>query len=311
MRRALLFGAKGQDGQLLTSLLVKKNYVVLGVSRTTVDCTDGSYWQPTDILNFQSVRELIQRFLPDEIYYLAAFHHPSQNKELLSPEGLWSSSLAINVSGLINVLETVRLYHLIAKVFYASSCLVYGNTITTPQTEETPYAPDEIYAITKVAGMQACHYYRAQHSLFVASGILYNHESALRAKKFVSQKIIQGALSIKRGETKHLDLGSLSAEIDWGYAPDFVEAMYLILQLDQAEDFIIATGTSHTVRDFVTNVFSVLGLDWAECIRENDNIIQRRRGKLVGDFSKLKNKTGRIPSVSFNQMIVNMINGEI
>lgn len=311
MKKALIFGAKGQDGQLLTYYLLKKNYTVLGIGKNTAECSDGSFWQPLDILNFKAVCYLIQKFLPSEIYYLAAFHHPSQSEELLSPGMLWENSLAINISGLTNVLEAVCLNDKSIKVFYASSCLIYGNTTIFPQTEETPFAPEEIYAITKMTGMQICRYYRTQYHLFVASGILYNHESTLRSRNFVSQKIIQGALSIKRGDINYLNLGDLDAEIDWGYAPNFVEAMHLILQLEQAEDFIIATGKCHTVHDFVISAFSYLGLDWSIYVRQNNSIIQRRRGKLVGDFSKLRNRTGWFPSVSFEKMIANMLNGDI
>lgn len=311
MKKAIIFGARGQDGQLLTSYLSKKNYTVLSVGKAAVECTDGLIWQPLNLLNEKSTYDLITKFSPDEIYYLAAFHHSSQSQELQSPSDLWSNSLAIHVTGLTNVLEAVLKHNSLIKVFYASSCLIYGNTMVSPQTEETPFNPIEIYAITKTTGMQVCQFYKNNFNLFVACGILYNHESVLRSSNFVSQKIIQGALNIKNGRIDHLDLGNLDSEIDWGYAPNFVEAMHLILQLNKAENFIIATGKSHTVRDFVDCAFSTLGLDWPLYVKENNFSIQRTRGKLVGDYSKLRDNTGWVPSVSFKQMIHNMLNGVI
>ena len=311
MKKALVLGAEGQDGQLLTDFLRRKKYLILGVGKNISLSTDKRHWPAMDVSNFQSVSNVIKSFSPDEIYYLAAYHYPSQNKELHSSADLWANSFSTHVLGLTNVLESIRLYNQAIKLFYASSCLIFGNTAVSPQTEDTPFVPNEIYALTKATGMQVCQYYREQYCLFAASGILYNHESILRAKNFVSQKIIQGALSIKNGKADYLDLGNVSTEIDWGYAPNFVAAMYQILQLDHAEDFIIATGKSHTVLDFVVQAFSYLGLDWSKHVRVNNSIIQRQRGKLVGDFSKLRSKTGWKPTVSFNQMIVNMINGDI
>ncbi|SRR5579883_216193 len=309
MKKALIIGSKGQDGQLLTAHLTKQNYLVLGVARNKTECSDQTSWEPVDILNQSAVTSLIKKFQPDEIYYVAAFHHSSQNKELVDPSVLWSKSFEVNVSGLVNVLEAIRTSGTPIKLFYASSCLVYGDTTTTPQTELTPFSPNDIYGITKMTGVQICRYYRKQYHIFAAAGILYNHESALRPERFVSQKIIQGALRIKRGESDSLQLGNLSAEIDWGYAPNYVEAMHRILQLETPDDFIIATGITHTVRDFVVNTFAKLGLDWTRFVKEDKTIIQRGRGKLQGDPTKLQQLTGWQPTVSFEQMINYMLDG--
>lgn len=309
MKRAIIIGAKGQDGRLLTEHLLKNNYLVLGLSRTSTECSDDSHWKPVDILDSEAVAKMIDTFKPDELYYLAAFHHSAENKELINPAALWDKSFQVNVTGLVNALEGIRTKASVAKLFYASSCLIFGRSSPAPQSEQTPYAPGDIYGISKMTAMHLCRHYRNQHKVFATTGILYNHESHLRPEHFVSQKIIQGALRIKRGESTNLQLGDLSAEIDWGYAPNFVEAFHLSLQLEESDDFIIATGETHTVRDFVSNTFSRLGLDWKNYVLEDKAIIRRDRGKLQGDSQKFHKLSGWKPSVAFEEMIGHMLNG--
>lgn len=311
MKKAIIIGAKGQDGRILTSYLLNHNYTVLGIDKDSIECSDKTPFNLVDILDANSVSFIIKKFLPDEIYYLAAFHHSSENKELMDYSGIWYISFQINVYGLINVLEAIRAINMqLIKLFYASSCLVYGDAALVPQNEETPFLPNDVYGISKTAGTHVCRLYRKNYGLFVAVGILYNHESLFRSDNFVSQKIIQAALRIKKGEISHFYLGDLSSEIDWGYAPDFVAAMQLILQLDKADDFVIATGQTHMVRDFVGYAFSKLGLDWSNYVREDKLIIKRQRRILRGDFSKLQKMTGWKPSVSFEQMIDKMLKGD-
>lgn len=311
MKKAIVIGAKGQDGRILTSYLFRKNYVVLGIDKNFIECSDKTPWDSIDILDANSVFFIIKKFLPDEIYYLAAFHHSSENKELIDYSSIWHNSFQINVYGLINVLEAMRAINVQPiKLFYASSCLIYGDASVAPQNETTSFSPSDIYGISKTTGTHVCRLYRKDYGLFVAVGILYNHESSLRPDNFVSQKIIQAALRIKRGEISCFYLGDLSSEIDWGYAPDFVEAMYFILQLDKADDFIVATGQTHTVHNFVVYAFSKLGLDWSNYVKEDKLIIKRKRGSLRGDFSKLQKMTRWKPSVSFEQMIDKMLNGD-
>lgn len=309
MKKAIVIGAKGQDGKLLVARLLRQNYTVISIARNTIECSDDSIWPFVDILDAEAVRLLIEKFMPDEVYYLAAYHHSSDNKALTDLSLLWNKSFQINVNGLTNVLESIRLTHTSAKLFYASSCLVYGYNMDAPQTEHTPFAPEDVYGISKMTGNHICHYYRNHHNLFASVGILYNHESSLRGANFVSQKIIQGALSIQRGESHSLALGDLSAEIDWGYAPNYVEAMQLILQLDEGEDFIIATGKTQTVQDFVETTFKKLNMDWTQYVTEDSSLIHRRRGRLQGNPEKLKQMTGWAPTVSFEEMIHNMLQG--
>ena len=171
------------------------------------------------------------------------------------------------------------------------------------QDETTPLAPNNVYGVTKAAGLMTCRHYRDRYGLFASAGILYNHESALRDPRFVSQKIIQGAINIKKGRQDHLILGNLAAEVDWGYAPDYVEAMHRILRHSKAADFVISSGEKHSVREFVKLVCGRLGLDWRSCIRENRGVLTKPKISLVGSPKKLMRLTGWKPSVDFKGLV--------
>lgn len=309
MSRAIIVGSEGQDGRLLTELLRARGDTVLGLSRRAVECSDGSLWRSVNILRREDVAEAVQAFSPDEIYYLAAFHQSSEGRTLLEPTELWQRSFDVHVFGLINFLEAIRRGATNARIFYAASSLVFGRSAHPPQTEETPFSPECIYGISKVAGIQACRFYRRQYGGYAAVGILYNHESTLRAENFVSQKIVRGAFRIKHGEMEELVLGDLSAKVDWGYAPDFVEAMTRILKLAEPDDFIIATGQAHSVGDFVSDAFGSLGLDWRDYVRESKSIPLSVRGQLLGDAGKLRRLTGWTPTVTFEEMVDRMVRG--
>jgi GDPmannose 4,6-dehydratase len=307
MKKAIIIGNRGQDGTFLTQLLKDKGYVVLGVNSATVECSDGSDWTAVDILNMVSVANLIRTFLPDEIYYLAAFHHSSQCTDLLNSTDIWDKSFNVHVQGLINVLEAIHCTSTKIRLFYASSCLIFGKPEQTPQTEVTPINPLCIYGITKTTGMHCCNFYRTHHSIFASVGILYNHESHLRSEKFISRKIIQSAIQIKSGQQQTLVLGDLLTQTDWGYAPDYVDAMWRILQLDAADNFVIATGKLHTVLDWVEIVFQALGLTWRDHVKEDNLLIKRAKNTYVGDSSKLRHLADWYPSTSFKEMILKML----
>jgi GDPmannose 4,6-dehydratase len=176
-----------------------------------------------------------------------------------------------------------------------------------PQTEQTPFVPDNIYGITKVAGMQACRHYREHHGQFASTGILYNHESLYRQDKFLSKKIILAALAIRKGQQQVLTLGDLSAEADWGYAPDYVEAMVKILDLPQAGNYIVATGQMHTVREFVEIVFDQMGLDVAKHVVENPSLVRPRKARLAGSSKLLEQAIGWKPTLSFEEMVRTLV----
>ncbi len=302
MKRALIVGAAGQDGQLLRHALDKRGDFVLGVGRRTHDGIIA-----LDVLDCAAVKRAVEKLAPDEIYYLAAFHHSSEERERVSPADLWRRSFETHVHGAVNFLEAILSHAPAARFFYAGSCLVFGASAPSPQNEQTPFSPETIYGISKAAAVECCRYYRREHNVFAATGILYNHESPLRSPAFLSQKVVRAALEIKAGMRWDLALGDLAAETDWGYAPDYVEAMMRILSAERADDFVVATGTPRTVQDFVEHAFNAVGLDWRKHVREEKSLVKATRGRLVGDASKLKRETGWQPSVSFEEMVSRLV----
>lgn len=310
MKKAIIVGYNGQDGRLLYEFLSRKGYGIIGIGKNKILCNNHVDVDSIDIANTMDVHTLINDFKPDEIYYLAAFHNSSEDKPLDDIE-LYHNSYSINVFSLLNFLEGMRKGSSGSKLFYAASSHIFGNATCEFQDESTPINPNSIYAITKAAGLFSCRYYRSKYSIFASVGILYNHESPLRNQKFVSKKIIQGAINIKNNTQKSLVLGDLKAEIDWGYAPDYVEAMHKILNCDSSDDFIIATGKKHTVLDFVKTTFEYLGMDWKLYVKEKPSLITRKKTTLIGNPTKLMTMTEWKPSVDFEQMIQMLIEEEI
>jgi len=303
MKRALIIGARGQDGTLLADALRARGIDYGGLSREGLFDPQGRLVQAGALSDPEFVRSVVQSAPPSHVFYLAAHHHSSQDTDFSRAPNLWKLSLETQVLGLTHVLEGLRLYSPEARLFYAASSHIFGSPDASPQNEDTPIRPDNVYGATKAMGMETCRYYTRQHDLFAAIGILYNHESVYRPEKFLSQKIIQGALAIKSGRSKQLALGDLSAEVDWGYAPDYVDAMVRILALAEPKTYVIATGTAHTVRDFVSAAFQHLDLDYRDWVVENPSIIRKSKNKLVGDASQLRRETGWSPSVSFPEMV--------
>jgi GDPmannose 4,6-dehydratase len=302
VKAAIVVGAAGQDGRLLSDSLQKNGVDVLRLGRRAADRIEA-----LDILNGSAVEAVIERSRPDAIYYLPAFHQSAEDRRLLDPRDLWQKSFATHVTGLINFLEAIRSHAPAARLFYAASSLIFGGSTIVPQDETTPFNPDTVYGVTKATGVDCCRFYRNAYGLFAASGILYNHESKYRPPTFLSQKVIQTALQIRAGRQSELVLGDLSAEADWGYAPDYVEAMTRILGGAQPDDYVIATGIAHTVQDFVSCVFAELGLDWRAHVREEKSIVKSRRARLIGNPAKLGRETGWKPSVSFGEMISRLV----
>lgn len=292
MSTALVIGAGGQDGRLLTEQLTAQGARVTGLRRGELDLS-----------NAAAVRAFIAARQPAEIYYLAAYHHSSQD-EAPGPADLFRESFAVHADGLVNVLDAMRRDAPKSRLFYAASSHCFGSRPLTPvQDENTPLNPDNVYGVTKTAGVHACRYYRNDHGVFASVGYLYNHESSYRRPEFVTTKIIRAAIDIRRGRRDKLVLGDLSAQVDWGYAPDYVDAMTRILRVDRPDDFIVATGEPHTVQEFARMAFAGVGLDWREHVAENPAIITKRKLGLVGDPAKLKAATGWAPTVTFEGMI--------
>lgn len=308
MRRAIIIGATGQDGTLLYRLLNGKKYQIFGIGRTRI-VTNNETWKDersVDIGNFQEVSALVRKIRPDEIYHLAAVHQSSEDP-ITDPVMLFSQSFSVNVASLFNFLETIRQFSPETRLFYAASSHIFGRPDTEPQDENTRIYPLNIYAVTKVSGLNLCQMYRTVHQVFVSVGILYNHESPLRGGQFVSQKIARGAVRCKKDPSCRLVLGDLKGEVDWGYAPDYVDAMHKIMNLPEADDFVIATGEKHTVEDFVRIAFDTLGLDWREFVTERKRIITRPAVALVGNPAKLARKTGWQRSVTFSDMVKKLV----
>jgi GDPmannose 4,6-dehydratase len=310
MKKAVIVGCNGQDGRLLTENLTRKGYQVTGIARPSHRGPTGDWRIALDIDDAGAVHELLKQHVPDEIYYLAAFHHSSENMPIDDHAELFQKSFQVHVLSLINFLEGMKRFSRSSRLFYAASSHVFGNATIEPQDEQTPFNPKCVYGITKTAGVQACRFYRNRDNLFVSCGILYNHESSYRKPIFVTRKIIEGAIRIRNGVQDRLVLGNLNAEVDWGYAPDYVEAFHRILVAQEPDDFIVASGTKHSVLDFVGITFGLLGLDWKKYVVEDSNIIAKSGVSLVGNPEKLKRTTGWKASVGLKEMIALLLQAE-
>jgi GDPmannose 4,6-dehydratase len=273
-RTALITGIGGQDGAYLARLLVSKGYQVFGTSRDAGVSRFDSLAQlgvlgqvkllsmaPND---FKSTLTAISKARPDEIYHLAgqtsvglSFDQPSETIE----------SITI---GTLNILEALRFLALPARFYHASSSECFGDTAGLAADEHTPFNPVSPYAVAKCAAHWLVRNYREAHKMYAANGILFNHESELRPARFVTQKVVQAAYRISRGSTEKLVLGDLGMSRDWGWAPEYVEAMWQILQAEQADDFVVATGEANSLQDFVAEAFTCFGLDWTEHVQHSD-----------------------------------------
>ena len=292
MKRAIIVGCNGQDGTLLYEYLSNKNYLILGLGRDSNKSNESGWDKPIDISNSTEIFDTIKKFKPNEIYHLAAYHHSSQD---IMPDDieLYELSYNTNVLSLVNFLEGINRFSKDTRLFYAASSLIFGQASEEYQDENTKMNPACIYGLTKSFGVLACRYFRNKHSLFVSTGILYNHESKYRNPKFLSKKVITTLINIKNKKQDKLIVGDLEAEVDWGYAPDYVDAMYKILNLASPDEFIIASGEKHTVKEFIEEAFSNLSLDWKQYVEEEKDIIKRKKAVLVGNNTKLKQLTAK------------------
>lgn len=307
MRSALIIGASGQDGRLLARLLLDREYAVRGWIRRETAAPAPCECALVDILNPAAVEAALRRSPPDEIYYLAAFHHATEDAIELSAAELLRCSFDVHVLGLLNVLQAMEECAPRTRLFYAASSHVFGTPESERQNEQTPLTPNSAYGISKAAGLQCCQLYRRQKGIFAATGILFNHESPWRKPSFLSQKIVQGALRSRNDPAYKLVLGNLEARVDWGYAPDYVEAMFRILQLPEASDFVVASGEMHTVREFAEIAFGALGLDWRQHVETDARLLNKTSHPLCGDSAKLRAATGWSPGVTFREMVVRLV----
>ncbi len=306
MPRALIVGCNGQDGQILWRQLADRGYSLLGISRHGTRAQGCDWSDAVDVTDGDAVRGLIAEFRPAETYYLAAYHHSSQDPAV-DQATLWARSFAINTQGFQNVLDAHCQANRDGRIFYASSSRVFGAARAGTQDESTALRPACLYGITKATGMMLADYYRRDHGLFASCGILYNHESPLRGRSFLSQRVAHGLVAVKRGTATELVLGDLDSKVDWGYAPDYTEAMQRILQCDTAGDFVIASGSLRSVRDMVSVAAGLLDLDWRSCVVEDRSLVTRPSQQLTGDAGKLRRLTAWAPRTTFEEMVRELV----
>lgn len=301
MRTALIVGHLGQDGRLLTEQLTRRGFEVAGLSRREFRTTDGQKRPPVNLSDYQIVRHTIEQVAPEQIFYLAAQHSSSTQTETTS-QSEWSACWNTHVHQFQSILEATIQLDLKCAIFYASSSRIFGSN-SGMLDERSLRSPECAYGVTKCAAMLMANQYRIQHDVCVSSGILFNHESHLRSSAFLSQRVVQGLLNIEQRKSERLTIGNLDARVDWGYAPDFVDAFQSILERAPPGDYVVATGICHTVRDFIEIAAAELGLDWQKCVVESNDLLKRPAQGLRGDASKLRLATGWRPSLEFEEMV--------
>jgi len=314
LKKALITGITGQDGSYLAEFLLLKGYEVYGMVRrsSTINYERISHIQdrlklmPGDLLDQNSLIEALKISEPDEVYNLGAqsFVPTSWNQPVLTGE--------FTALGVTRMLEAIRTVNPKIRFYQASSSEMFGKIQETPQNEKTPFYPRSPYGVAKVYGHWITVNYRESYGIFCCSGILFNHESPRRGLEFVSRKVTSAAAKIKLGLQKELRMGNLDAHRDWGFAGDYVEAMWLMLQQDEPEDFVIATGISHSVQHLIQAAFDHLGLDWEEYVKIDPKLLRPAEvDYLVGDAKKAKAKLGWQPKVTFEELVKMMVDSDL
>lgn len=320
MKKALITGITGQDGSYLAELLLSKGYEVFGVIRRSSSFNtariDHLYEDPQadtrmrliygDLNDASSLASILDEIRPDEVYNLGAQSHVRVSFDI--PE----YTAEITALGTVRLLEAMRRLKLPAKFYQASSSELYGKVVETPQTEKTPFHPRSPYAAAKAYAYYITQNYREAYGMFACNGILFNHESPRRGETFVTRKISRAATRIKLGLQKKLYLGNLDAKRDWGFAGDYVEAMWLMLQGETPRDYVIATGETHSIREFLDEAFGLLDLDWKEFV-EHDPRYDRPAevDLLLGDSSLARRELGWRPRVSFKELVKMMVEADL
>jgi GDPmannose 4,6-dehydratase len=314
MRTALITGITGQDGSYLARLLLGKGYRVCGLVRRGSGAPyprlegirDRLVLIPGDMTDAASLDRAVAEAEPDEVYNLAAlsFVPASWTQPALAAE--------VNAQGVLRLLEAVRRHRPAARFFQASTSEMFGKVREVPQREATPFHPRSPYGVTKAFAHHLTVSYRETYGLFAASGILFNHESPVRGPEFVTRKITRAVARIKHGLDRELRLGNLQARRDWGYAGDYVRAMWLMLQQDRPDDFVIGTGRSHSVREFVEAAFARAGLDWQDHVVTDAQLYRpAEAGVLLADPSRARQVLGWRPEVSFEELVRRMVDADL
>ena len=308
---AIVVGSAGQDGTLLSHHLRQSGYGLVEVSRAGARWIDGKT-EPLDLLNPAQVDRLVSETRPDEIYYLAAYHH-SSDEDTGDRAKLLELSYQTHCHGFLTFLDACIRHSPKTRLFYASSSLVYGYPEVCPQDETTPMRPTCAYGITKLFGMGLCELYRREYGLFCSAGILFNHESPLRQPRFVTKKIAMAVAAIKSGRQSELTLGSLDTEVDWSSASDFVRAMPLTLAIDTPQDFVFSSGHRRSLREFCEIAFATAGLDFRNFVTAREDLVVRqpRSVPLQGNPEKLKRLTGWEPRIGFEELVSSLVRAEL
>lgn len=317
-KKALITGISGQDGSYLAELLLKKGYEVHGlVQRVELEdperrlsrinhLVDRVVLHPASIESFPSLFRVVERIQPDECYHLAAASFVSYS---------FDEEFAIfnaNVNGTHFMLSVIRESAPQCRFYFAASSEMFGQADRSPQDEVTPFHPRSAYGITKVTGFYLTRNYRENYGMYACSGILYNHESERRGFEFVTRKISSTVARIKLGKANELRLGNLDAMRDWGYAPDYVDAMWRMLQQDQPDDYVIATGEPHSVREFVQTAFAVTGLDWQKYVIVDSRFFRpAEKFVLTGNASHARERLGWAPRMHFNELVRCMVEADL
>lgn len=333
MKRALITGIRGQDGAYLARLLLEKGYEVYGADRRS---GDSGFWRLKelgierdvkvrymDLLELTNIMREIERIRPDEVYNLAAqsFVHVSFEQPILTAD--------IDAIGVLRLLEALRIIRPEARFYQASTSEMFGRVQTIPQNEKTPFYPRSPYGVAKLFGHWITVNYRESYNIFACSGILFNHESPLRGLEFVTRKLTHGIAKIRHGLQDRIVVGNLDSKRDWGYAPEYVEAMWLMLQQSEPDDYVIATGETHSVREFIEHAFKHAGFDviWNGKGLEEKGI-DRKTGRvvvevspeffrpaevdiLIGDASKAKERLGWSPNTRFEDLVRIMVEADM
>ena len=313
-KRAVITGITGQDGSYLAELLLEQGYEVTGVIRRSSapnlwrieHLLDRITLRPGDLLDQQSLMRIVQDVKPHELYNLAAmsFVPASWDQPMLTGE--------FNAQGVTRVLEAIRQVDTKIKLYQASSSEMFGKVREVPQSEATPFYPRSPYGVSKVYGHYITVNYRESYNLFAVSGILFNHESPRRGTEFVTRKVTDGVARIKLGMADSLSLGNLSACRDWGFAGDYVRAMWLMLQQSEPDDYVIATGIAHSVEDLVEIAFARVGLDWKKYVKLDPKLIRPAEvDHLIGNSTKARTQLKWEPAVDFKGLIEMMVDADV
>lgn len=318
MKKALITGITGQDGSYLSELLLEKGYEVHGiVRRVALEHPQARMWRIRHILDrvhihsasmesYASIFNIVSDIKPDECYHLAAQSFVSYSFEDEF------STIDTNLNGTHYVLSSIKRQSPDCRLYFAASSEMFGNVKETPQNENTPFHPRSPYGISKMAGFELTRNYREAYGLFAVSGILFNHESPRRGGEFVTRKITSAAAKIKLGLEKEIRLGNLEAKRDWGHSRDYIRAMWLMIQQDEPDDYVIASGESHSVREFLETAFSYVDLDYRDYLVIDEELYRPSEVNILqGDASKAHQKLNWLPTITFEELVKEMVDRDL